>query len=59
MMKASLIGSILSNIIYVSLGLIGYIMYKDNINDSLIRNFGEELTRGVTTCGILLFDSLY
>lgn len=47
MMKASFIGSILSNIIYVSFGLIGYIMYKDNINDSLMRNFGEELTRFV------------
>ena len=27
--------------------MIGYIMYKVNINDSLIRNFGEELTRFV------------
>ena len=47
MIKASLIGSIFSNSIYISFGLIGYIMYKDNINDSLIRNFGEELTRFV------------
>ena len=47
MMKASLIGSIASNFIYSSYGLIGYIMYKDDINDSLIKNLGRELTRFV------------
>ena len=47
MMKSCLIGSLTSSIIYVSFGLIGYIMYKDNINDSLIKNLGEELTRFV------------
>jgi len=47
MMKASLIGSLTSSIIYVSFGLIGYIMYQDNIIDSLIKNFGEELIRFV------------
>ena len=47
MMKASLIGSLFSSFIYASYGIIGYIMYKDNINDSLIKNLGEELTRFV------------
>ena len=47
MMKSCLIGSILSSIIYASYGLIGYIMYKDEINDSLIKNLGKELTRFV------------
>lgn len=47
MMKSSLIGSLISSIIYASFGLIGFIMYKDNINDSLIKNLGEELTRFV------------
>ena len=47
MMKASLIGAITSFSIYVSFGLLGFIMYKDEINDSLIKNLGKELTRFV------------
>ena len=47
MMKASLIGSLTCIIIYVSFGLLGFIMYKDEINDSLIKNLGKELTRFV------------
>ena len=47
MMEASLLGSLLSSFIYASYGIIGYIMYKDNINDSLIHNLGDELTRFV------------
>ena len=45
MMKSCLIGSLFSSVIYASFGLIGFIMYKSNINDSLIKNLGEELTR--------------
>ena len=48
MMKASLIGTITSTVIYASYGIIGYIMYKDDINDSLIKNLGKELTRFVS-----------
>ena len=47
MMKSCLIGSLTSSVIYASFGLIGFNMYKDNINDSLIKNLGEELTRFV------------
>ena len=47
MMKASFIGSLTSSIIYASFGLLGFIMYQYNINDSLIKNFGEELIRYV------------
>ena len=47
MMKSSLIGSLTSSVIYASYGLIGYIMYKNDINDSLIKNLGNELTRFV------------
>jgi amino acid permease len=47
MMKASLIGSLTCITIYVSFGLLGFIMYKDEINDSLIKNLGKELTRFV------------
>lgn len=47
MMKASLIGSLLASNIYFLYGLMGFIMYKYEINDSLIKNLGLELTRFV------------
>jgi amino acid permease len=62
MMKSCLIGSITSSTIYALFGLVGFIMYKDHINDSLIKNFGEELTRFVKSnyimAGVLVICQL-
>ena len=45
MLIASLIGSVISNITYTTFGIMGFIMYKYDINDSLINNIGKELLR--------------
>ena len=47
MMIAGLIGSIIATIIYIFFGILGFLMYQDEIRDSLVRNIGQELLRFV------------
>ena len=49
MLKATLFGTILSSIIYISFGIIGFIIYRYNINDTLLTYLGDDLIKYLKT----------
>jgi amino acid permease len=53
MMKASIFGATLSMIIYSSFGIIGFIIYRYNINDTLLIYLGDDLIKYLKTNKII------
>lgn len=49
MIKATLLGTLLSSIIYDSFGIIGFIIYRYDINDTLLVYLGNDLIRYLKT----------
>ena len=49
MMKATLFGTILSSVIYISFGTIGFIIYRYDINDTLLTYLGDDLIKYLKT----------
>ena len=49
MLKATLFGTILSSVIYISFGIIGFIIYRYDINDTLLTYLGDDLIKYLKT----------
>ena len=49
MMKSTLLGTILSSVIYISFGIIGFIIYRYDINDTLLTYLGDDLIKYLKT----------
>lgn len=43
MIKSTLLGTMLSSVLYISFGIIGFIIYRYNINDTLLNYLGDDL----------------
>ena len=49
MLKATFLGTILCSIIYISFGIIGFIIYRYDINDTLLIYLGDDLIKYIKT----------
>lgn len=49
MIKATLLGTLLSSVIYISFGIIGFIIYRYDINDTLLTYLGDDLIKYLKT----------
>jgi amino acid permease len=49
MLKATLFGTLLSSVIYISFGIVGFIIYRYDINDTLLSYLGDDLIRYLKT----------
>ena len=49
MLKATLFGTVLSSVIYISFGIIGFIIYRYDINDTLLAYLGDDLIKYLKT----------
>ena len=49
MIKATFLGTILCSIIYISFGIIGFIIYRYDINDTLLIYLGDDLIKYIKT----------
>ena len=49
MMKSTLLGTIFSSVIYISFGIIGFIVYRYDINDTLLTYLGDDLIKYLKT----------
>ena len=49
MIKATLFGTLLSSVIYISFGIIGFIIYRYDINDTLLTYLGDDLIKYLKT----------
>ena len=49
MLKATLFGTLLSSVIYISFGIVGFIIYRYDINDTLLSYLGDNLIRYLKT----------
>ena len=49
MLKATLLGTLLSSVIYISFGIIGFIIYRYDINDTLLTYLGDDLIKYLKT----------
>lgn len=57
MLKSTVFGTLISSCIYSSFGIIGFIIYRYNINDTLLKYLGDDLIKYLSTnkwMGILL-----
>ena len=49
MIKSTLLGTMLSSVLYISFGIIGFIIYRYNINDTLLNYLGDDLILYIKT----------
>ena len=49
MLKATSLGTVLSTVIYISFGIIGFIIYRYDINDTLLIYLGDDLIKYLIT----------
>jgi len=49
MMKATVLGIMLSSVLYISFGLVGFTIYRYDINDTLLTYLGDDLIKYLKT----------
>ena len=49
MLKATIFGTMLSSILYISFGLVGFTIYRYDINDTLLNYLGDDLIKYLKT----------